>query len=119
MMNDVFTRTWGARVGPAPGTEYWPTVIAAVRDTHPGFLFLAEAYWDLEWALMQQGFDYCYDKRLYDRLLGGERRTGAATSAGRRRLSERPGPVRGEPRRTPGRVGVRSPAGAGGAPWRR
>ena len=20
---------------------------------------------------MQQGFDYCYDKRLYDRLLGG------------------------------------------------
>ncbi|MDB5486298.1 MAG: Alpha amylase, catalytic domain, partial [Reyranella sp.] len=30
--------------------------------------FLAEAYWDLEWELQQQGFDYCYDKRLYDRL---------------------------------------------------
>ena len=49
MMNDVFARTWGARVGEAPATEYWPTVIAAVRDTHPEFLFLAEAYWDLEW----------------------------------------------------------------------
>jgi hypothetical protein len=33
-------------------------------------LFVAEAYWDLEWALQQQGFDYCYDKRLYDRLVG-------------------------------------------------
>ncbi|MDP9982159.1 hypothetical protein J2W14_001547 [Pseudarthrobacter oxydans] len=71
VMNDIFARTWGARVGPAPSTEYWPTVITAVRETHPGFVFLAEAYWDLEWSLMQQGFDYCYDKLLYDRLLGG------------------------------------------------
>jgi len=30
---------------------------------------MAEAYWDLEWELQQQGFDYCYDKRLYDRLV--------------------------------------------------
>jgi hypothetical protein len=29
---------------------------------------MAEVYWDLEWTLMQQGFDYAYDKRLYDRL---------------------------------------------------
>jgi hypothetical protein len=29
---------------------------------------MAEAYWDQEWTLQQQGFDYCYDKRLYDRL---------------------------------------------------
>ena len=31
-------------------------------------MFIAEAYWDLEWELQQQGFDYCYDKRLYDRM---------------------------------------------------
>ena len=37
----------------------------------PGFLFLAEVYWDLEWTLQQQGFDYTYDKRLYDRLVEG------------------------------------------------
>ena len=30
---------------------------------------MAEAYWDLEYALQQQGFYYCYDKRLYDRLV--------------------------------------------------
>jgi hypothetical protein len=69
MMNDVFTRTWGSRVGAAPAADYWPTVIGAVRAQRPDFLFLAEAYWDLEWALQQQGFDYCYDKRLYDRLV--------------------------------------------------
>jgi hypothetical protein len=71
VMNDVFARTWGDRVGPAPNTDYWPTVVSEVRETHPGFLFLAEAYWDLEWALQQQGFNYCYDKRLYDRILHG------------------------------------------------
>ena len=32
---------------------------------------MAEVYWDLEWTLQQQGFDYCYDKRLYDRLRDG------------------------------------------------
>jgi hypothetical protein len=29
---------------------------------------MAEAYWDMEWTLQQEGFDYAYDKRLYDRL---------------------------------------------------
>ena len=37
----------------------------------PRFLFMAEVYWDLEWTLIQQGFDYAYDKRLYDRLEHG------------------------------------------------
>src|SRR5205823_9711427 len=69
MMNEVFERTWGSRAGGRPGDDYWPTVIGAVRATHSDFRFIAEAYWDLEWALQQQGFDYCYDKRLYDRLL--------------------------------------------------
>src|SRR5262249_48095152 len=36
--------------------------------------FMAEVYWDLEWTLQQQGFDYTYDKRLYDRLLSREAR---------------------------------------------
>jgi hypothetical protein len=68
MMNDVFERTWGGRAGERPQEDYWPTVIGAVKGGHPEFVFLAEAYWDLEYALQQQGFDYCYDKSLYDRL---------------------------------------------------
>ena len=35
---------------------------------------MAEVYWDLEWTLQQQGFDYTYDKRLYDRLVHGPAR---------------------------------------------
>ena len=68
-MNDTFERTWGERGGPRPDADYWPTVIPAARSAYPDFLFIAEAYWDLESALQQQGFDYCYDKRLYDRVV--------------------------------------------------
>ncbi|GIJ68493.1 alpha-amylase [Virgisporangium ochraceum] len=66
--NDVFGKTWGAYVGDAPAEEFWPTVVAAVRGRHPDAVLIAEAYWDLEWTLQQQGFQFCYDKRLYDRL---------------------------------------------------
>ena len=68
LLNQIFERTWGNRVGQRPATEYWVEVISAIKNAHPDFLFMAEAYWDLEWELQQQGFDYCYDKRLYDRL---------------------------------------------------
>jgi glycosidase len=68
MCNDVFARTWGERAGPVPAEEYWPALIARVKAAFPDFLFVAEAYWDMEWTLQQQGFDLCYDKRLYDRL---------------------------------------------------
>ena len=42
-----------------------------MREQVPDFCFMAEVYWDLEWTLQQQGFDYTYDKRLYDRLREG------------------------------------------------
>jgi glycosidase len=72
LINNIFARTWGGSVGPLPATEYWPAVINAIRQQHPHFLFVAEAYWDLEWELQQQGFDFCYDKRLYDLLDHGD-----------------------------------------------
>jgi hypothetical protein len=68
LMSDIFAQTWGERAGPPPAVEYWAEVIGAVRRRHPGFIWIAEAYWDREWALQQLGFDFCYDKRLYDRL---------------------------------------------------
>jgi hypothetical protein len=33
----------------------------SVRRSHPQFRFMAEVYWDLEWTMLQQGFDYAYD----------------------------------------------------------
>ena len=63
ILPEVFQRTWGIAAEP-----FWPLAIQRVRTQHPDFLFIAEVYWDLEWTLQQQGFDYTYDKRLYDRL---------------------------------------------------
>ena len=34
------------------------------------FLFIAEVYGEFEWQLQQLGFDFAYDKVLYDRLVG-------------------------------------------------
>lgn len=71
LVRRVFARTWGARVGPPPAREPWDEILAATRARHPGFVAMAEAYWDMEWELQQLGFDLCYDKRLYDRLVAG------------------------------------------------
>jgi hypothetical protein len=69
VLPDVFERTWGI-----PTQPFWPEATERVRQRAPGFCFMAEVYWDLEWTLQQQGFDYTYDKRLYDRLRAGDAR---------------------------------------------
>jgi Alpha amylase, catalytic domain len=66
VLPDVFERTWAIRAD-----LFWPKATESVRRTHPHFRFMAEVYWDLEWTMQQQGFDYAYDKRLYDRLRDG------------------------------------------------
>ncbi len=69
ILPDVFERTWGVQA-----EQFWPKATERVRERAPGFCFMAEVYWDLEWTLQQQGFDYTYDKRLYDRLREGNAR---------------------------------------------
>jgi len=65
-LNDIFQKTWGDHLhSDAPTTEFWFDLISNRRD----LLWIAEAYWDTEWRLQQLGFDFVYDKRLYDRLL--------------------------------------------------
>jgi hypothetical protein len=71
VMNPIFERTWGARAGEKPLNDYWKTLIPVIKARNPEFRFMAEAYWDLEWELQQQGFDFCYDKKLYDRMEHG------------------------------------------------
>ena len=69
VLNDVFARTWQQRVDllwSAPADEFWPEAIRKAPMT-----YLAEVYWDLEFTLQQQGFDFTYDKRLLDRLHHG------------------------------------------------
>ncbi len=66
LLPEVFQRTWGFIPEP-----FWPKATAAVHAQYPAFTFMAEVYWDFEFTLQHQGFHYCYDKRLYDRLREG------------------------------------------------
>ena len=70
VLNDVFAQTWQQRVDlmwGTPATEFWPEA-----TTRAPMTYLAEVYWDREFQLQQQGFDFTYDKRLLDRLHHGD-----------------------------------------------
>ena len=69
VLPEVFERTWNISCQP-----FWPRAAQRVRQHALEFCFMAEVYWDLEWTMLQQGFDYAYDKRLYDRLRDGHAR---------------------------------------------
>jgi hypothetical protein len=70
LLNDVFAKTWEhfPCAAEMPKHEFWADAIPAVKRAHPEFMFLAEVYWDLEGRMQELGFDYTYDKRLYDEL---------------------------------------------------
>ncbi len=72
LTSEVFARTWGRHAGPAPDREFWPEVLGTLRAKHPSVVLIAEAYWDMEALLLEQGFDFCYDKGLYDRIVTGD-----------------------------------------------
>lgn len=63
ILPEVFFRTWGIQINP-----FWDQAIQAIQSEHPDFQFMAEVYWDLEALLQTIGFNYTYDKQLYDRL---------------------------------------------------
>lgn len=73
LLPDVINIVWGDRSLPSDGappvdTPFWPMAIGKVKEMNPCFSFMGEVYWDLESEMIRQGFDYVYDKRLYDRL---------------------------------------------------
>ncbi|MBT4008721.1 MAG: glycosidase [Elusimicrobiaceae bacterium] len=71
--NDIHQKTWGDVIAEGgykkPETEFWQEAIKIVKEQYPTFTFIAEVYWNLEWQAQKLGFDYTYDKILYDRLL--------------------------------------------------
>lgn len=66
ILPEVFEKTWGRQA-----CSFWPEAIKAIKKNSKDFIFMAEVYWDMEWQMQQIGFDYTYDKRLYDRLVDG------------------------------------------------
>lgn len=69
----IFENTWNKIIRKMdykkPPHEFWESAISSVKDKRNDFIFIAEAYWDLEYELQKLGFDYTYDKRLTDRLM--------------------------------------------------
>lgn len=74
-LNDIFGRIWGKFLGDVqpPQEEFW----TAARRALPSLILLAEAYWGTELRLLELGFNFAYDKELYDAVrdlnLGGIR----------------------------------------------
>ncbi len=46
--------------------EFWTDAIQEAKKVNPNFVFIAETYWALEGYLQQIGFDYTYNKPLYE-----------------------------------------------------
>ena len=69
VLKDVFNRAWGELAG-IMEDEFWKKAIAEVKQNCRDFLFLAEVYGEREWYLQCLGFDFTYDKVLYDRMVG-------------------------------------------------
>ncbi len=71
-LNNVFYNTWIGVINKfsykKPEKEFWEIAIKKIKSRYRDFIFLAEAYWDLEWDMQQLGFDFVYDKRLTERL---------------------------------------------------
>ncbi len=72
LLPDVFERCWAAQLEGRRVAPFWTDTIPRLRAAHPEFRLLAEVYWDLEATLLSQGFDYAYDKGLYDALCAGD-----------------------------------------------
>ncbi len=72
VLNDIFNSTWGWLLKKQgffiPQQEFWSIAIQEIKSEFPEFTFIAEVYWNLECKLQDLGFDYTYDKRLYDEL---------------------------------------------------
>ena len=72
LLNDVFQRTWGhllKKGGWEAKEEFWSEAISEIKKAKPEFITIAEVYWGLEDRMLKLGFDYAYDKNLYDSLL--------------------------------------------------
>ena len=75
-LNNIFRNTWATVLDEGnykvPESEFWQIAIDKIKSVNSEFIFIAEAYWDLEWKLQQLGFDYTYDKEFLDRLRGAQ-----------------------------------------------
>ncbi len=72
LLDEVFKDTWkGYLPEDAEAKEFWPIAINSSRSKKNNFVMVAEVYWGLGKKLLEAGFDFVYDKDLYDLLVQG------------------------------------------------
>lgn len=73
LLSDIFFNNWKNFPLPADyipvAKEFWFDAIKKVKQRNPNFIFIAEVYWSRDNDLLDLGFDYVYEKKLYDLLI--------------------------------------------------
>lgn len=73
LLSDIFFENWKDFPCPkdhvATAKEFWFDAISKVKKANPDFIFIAEVYWHREEDLLALGFDYVYDKVIYELLI--------------------------------------------------
>ncbi len=73
VLNEIFMQNWKDHPLPIDlvpaGKEFWYNAINEIKKINPNFLFIAEVYWDKERIMLDLGFNFVYDKKLYDCLI--------------------------------------------------
>jgi hypothetical protein len=72
LLPEIFQKTWSA-FPPVSDfithANFWREAIPKIRQLQPQVDLIAEAYWDTEETLQSAGFDFTYNKRVYDYLV--------------------------------------------------
>lgn len=75
VLNDLISNNWGEQLSSwgysRPSMDFWEEAIPIVKAKYPNVKFLAEVYDPWPSVLQNQGFDFTYDKKLYDHLVDG------------------------------------------------
>nr|WP_321983161.1 alpha-amylase family glycosyl hydrolase [uncultured Lichenicoccus sp.] len=72
LLPDVFRQTWPGIINGRAVPDFWQDSIPRLRAAHADFCLMAEVYWGRDREMIAHGFDFAYDKGLYDALVGGD-----------------------------------------------
>ena len=72
VLQEIFHQTWGNLAKGETDKEFWLMAIDRIMSTGRECTLIAEAYWGRETELLSYGFDYAYDKTLYDLMVQGD-----------------------------------------------
>ncbi|MBE2278917.1 MAG: glycosidase [Ignavibacteriaceae bacterium] len=71
-LNTVFSNTWQGLISNGEKKnitqEFWSIALNKLKENFPDVITIAESYWNQEQYLQLLGFDFTYDKTLFDKI---------------------------------------------------